>query len=82
MIFYNCWVMFDFLPVDHQVSEALELTVAEPWVATKVQVLQGVEGEEGLVAHAPQQVVRQVDLLDVPLGQVLEGNSVHLYELV
>ena len=70
------------LPVDHQVSEALELAVAEPGVAAKVQMLQRVEGKEGFVAHAPQQVVRQVDLLHVALRQVLEGDPVHLHQLV
>ena len=80
------WVVFGFylilLPVHHQVSEALELTVTEPWVATQVQVLQGVKGKEGLVAHAPEQVVREVDLLHVPLRQVLERHPVHLHQLV
>ena len=75
--------LLDFnLPVYHQVSEAFELTVTEPGVATEVQVLQGVEGEEGLVADAPQLVVRQVDLLHVPLGKVLEGNPVYLHQLI
>ena len=68
--------------MDHQVPEALERTVTVPGVAAEVQVLQGVEGEEGFVTHALEQVVCQVDLLHVPLGQVLEGNPVHLHQLV
>ena len=68
--------------MNHKVSKALELAITKPRVATKVQVLQGVESKEGLVTHAAQHVVRQVDLLDVPLGEVLEGNLVDLDQLV
>ena len=68
--------------MDHQVPEALERTVTVPGVAAEVQVLQGVEGEEGFVAHALEQVVRQVDLLHVARGEVLEGNTVDLNQLV
>ena len=68
--------------MNHKVSKTLELAITKPRVATKVQVLQGVEGKEGFVAHAPQQVVRQVDLLHVALRQVLEGDPVHLHQLV
>ena len=68
--------------MDHQVPEALERTVTVPGVAAEVQVLQGVEGEEGLVTHALEQVVRQVDLLHVARGEVLEGNTVDLDQLV
>ena len=66
----------------HKVSKALELAITKPRVATKVQVLQGVESKEGLVAHTAQHVVRQVDLLDVTLGEVLERNLVDLDQLV
>ena len=68
--------------MDHQVPEALERTVAVPGVAAEVQMLQGVEGEEGFVTHALEQVVRQVDLLHVARGEVLEGNTVDLNQLV
>ena len=68
--------------MNHKVSKALELAITKPGVATKVQVLQGVESKEGLVTHAAQHVVRQVDLLDVTLGEVLERNLVDLDQLV
>ena len=68
--------------MNHEVSKALELAITKPGVATKVQVLQGVESKEGLVTHAAQHVVSQVDLLDVTLGEVLERNLVDLDQLV
>ena len=68
--------------MNHEVSKALELAITKPGVATKVQVLQGVESKEGLVAHTAQHVVSQVDLLDVTLGEVLERNLVDLDQLV
>ena len=68
--------------MNHKVSETLELAITKPRVATKVQVLQGVESKEGLVTHAAQHVVSQVDLLDITLGEVLERNLVDLDQLV
>ena len=68
--------------MNHKVSKALELAITKPGVATKVQVLQGVENKEGLVTHAAQHVVSQVDLLDITLGEVLERDLVDLDQLV